>query len=189
MAPPTGLNRRDIAEAHDWTETCRSPGIAITAPIEQVHERPWSTVFRVPTNDRAVYVKCCGSTQAHEPRLTALLHREFPGLVTEVLALHPTQPWMLVAEGGKKPRDAYSGDDFLRVWREVLPRYAQLQRAATHHVREILRFGTPDHRAASPGAIARQHESCKKPRSSGAASARSRERSPSMRSPEPIRAS
>src|SRR6185503_14543811 len=84
---------------------------------------------------------------AHEPRLTALLHREFRGLVTEVLALHPTLPWMLVAEGGKKIRDAYSGDEFLRAWREVLPRYAQMQRAATPHVREILGFGTPDHRA------------------------------------------
>ena len=97
----------------------------------------------------AVYVKCCGPTQAHEPRLTALLHREFPGLVTEVLALHPTRPWMLVAEGGKKVRDAYSGDDFLRAWREVLPRYAQMQRTATLHVREILGFGTPDHRGTA----------------------------------------
>jgi hypothetical protein len=101
----------------------------------------------VPTTRDAVYVKCCGPTQAHEPRLTALLHREFPGLVTEVLALHPTEPWMLVAEGGKKIRDAYSGDEFLRAWREVLPRYAQMQRAVTRHVREILGFGTPDHRA------------------------------------------
>lgn len=104
-------------------------------------------MFRVPTTRDAVYVKCCGPTQAHEPRLTALLHREFPGLVTEVLALHRTNPWMLVAEGGKKIRDAYSGDEFLRTWREVLPRYAQLQRAATRHVGEILGFGTPDHRA------------------------------------------
>jgi len=67
--------------------------------------------------------------------------------VTDVLALHQTRPWMLVAEGGKKIRDAYSGDEFLRAWREVVPRYAQMQRASTAHVREILGFGTPDHRA------------------------------------------
>jgi len=67
--------------------------------------------------------------------------------VTDVLALHQTRPWMLVAEGGKKIRDAYSGDEFLRAWREVVPRYAQKQRASTAHVREILGFGTPDHRA------------------------------------------
>ena len=153
MAPPTGLSTRDIAEARDWTrEACRSLGIAIVAPIEPLHVRPWSTVFRVPTSGGAVYVKCCGPTQAHEPRLTALLHHEFPGLVPEVLALHPTLPWMLVAEGGKKIRDAYSGDEFLRAWREVLPRYAQMQRAATRHVGEILGFGTPDHRATPLGA-------------------------------------
>jgi hypothetical protein len=139
-----------VTEVQDWTrETCRSLGISVAGPIEQVHLQPWSSVFRVPTTRDAVYVKCCGPTQAHEPRLTALLHREFPGLVPEVLALHPTQPWMLVAEGGKKIRDAYRGDDFLRAWREVLPRYAQLQRAATPHVREILGFGTPDHRATA----------------------------------------
>jgi hypothetical protein len=139
-----------VAEAHGWTrETCRSLGITIAGPIEQIHFQPWSSVFRVPTTGDAVYVKCCGPTQVHEPRLTALLHREFPGLVTEVLALHPTKPWMLVAEGGKKIRDAYSGDEFLRAWREVLPRYAQMQREATRHVPEILGFGTPDHRATA----------------------------------------
>lgn len=56
---------------------------------------------------------------------------------------------MLVAEGGKKIRDVYSGDEFLRAWREVLPHYAQMQRAATPHVREILGFRTPDHRATA----------------------------------------
>ena len=119
----------------------------IAGPIERVHQEPWSSVFRVPTTYDAVYVKCCGPTQRHEPRLTAMLHREFPGVVTEVLALHPERPWMLVAEGGRKIRDVYTGDEFLRAWREVLPRYAQLQRSATAHVDEILGFGTPDHRA------------------------------------------
>jgi hypothetical protein len=149
MAPPTGLNRRDSAEAHDWTrEVCRSLGIANVAPIEAVHVRPWSTVFRVPTTGGAVYVKCCGPTQRHEPQLTALLHREFPGLVPAVLALHPTQPWMLVAEGGKKLGDVFDGDDLLRAWREILPRCAQLQRDITPRTNEIIAFGTPDRRAA-----------------------------------------
>lgn len=148
MASPAGLDRHDIAEVHDWTrEACRSLGIAITAPIEQVHVRPWSTVFRVPTGGGAVYVKCCGPTQRFEPRLTALLHREFPGLVTEVLTLHPTQPWMLIAEGGKKLGDVYESDELLRAWREILPRCAQLQRDITSRTDEIIAFGTPDHRA------------------------------------------
>jgi hypothetical protein len=104
-------------------------------------------VFRAPTDEGAVYLKCCGPTQTHEPRLTALLSREFPGLVTEVLALHPERPWMLVAEGGKKLGDVFSGDELLRAWREILPRYAALQRAVTPRTPEIVGFGTPDHRA------------------------------------------
>lgn len=114
-----------------------------------MHLRPWSTVFRVPTDHGAVYLKCCGPTQRHEPRLTALLHREFPGLVTEVLALHNDRPWMIVAEGGTKLRQVYSGDRLLRVWREILPRYAQLQRSVAPRTAEILGFGTPDRRATA----------------------------------------
>jgi len=123
-------------------------GIKIAAPIEQVHVRPWSTVLRVPTTGGAVYVKCCGPTQRHEPRLTALLDREFPGLVPEVLALHTDWPWMLVAEGGKKLGDVYSGDELLRAWREILPRCAQLQRDITRRANEIVAIGTPDRRGA-----------------------------------------
>src|SRR6266516_1227529 len=149
MAPPTGLTRRDVAEAHDWArEACRSLGIPVVAPIESVHVQPWSTVFRVPTSDGAGYVKCCGPTQAHEARLTALLHREFRGLVTEVLALHPTRPWMLVAEGGKKLGEVYTGDELLRAWREILPRCALMQRDITRRANEIIAFRTPDRRAA-----------------------------------------
>jgi hypothetical protein len=139
-----------VAEARDWTrETCRALGVAINGPIEQVHVRPWSTVFRVATRGGAIYVKCCGPTQRHEPRLTALLHRVFPGLVTEVLALHPSQPWMLVAEGGKKLGEVFEGDDLLRAWRELLPRYAQLQRDITPRTNEIIGSGTPDRRAGT----------------------------------------
>jgi hypothetical protein len=139
----------NLAGARDWTrEACRALGITIVAPIDEVHVRPWSTVFRVPTTNGSVYVKCCGPTQRHEPHLTALLHREFPGLVTEVLALHADRPWMLVAEGGVKLGEMYSGDELLRAWREVLPRCAQLQRDITPRTDEIIAFGTPDHRAA-----------------------------------------
>jgi hypothetical protein len=55
-----------VAEAHAWArEECHSLGIAIAAPIHQVHLRPWSVVFRVPTSGGA------------------LLHRHFRGLVPD----------------------------------------------------------------------------------------------------------
>jgi hypothetical protein len=138
-----------IAEVHAWAkEQCARRGRAIVGPIEQPHIRPWSTVFRIPTSAGALYLKVCGPSQAHEPRLTALLQREVPDLVPAVLAVHPTKPWMLIDDGGVKLREAFTGDAVLAAWRSVLPRYAELQRALTPHVAEMLAFGTPDHRLA-----------------------------------------
>ena len=54
---------------------------------------------------------------------------------------------MLVADGGQKLREVFTGDDLLRAWREILPRCAQLQRDITPRTSEILALGTPDHRA------------------------------------------
>ena len=68
--------------------------------------------------------------------------------MTEVLALHPTQPWMLVVEGGKKLGEVCEGDELLRAWREILPRCAQLQREVTPRTSEFIGFGVPDRRAA-----------------------------------------
>jgi len=138
-----------IASAHAWARaTAARLSLEVRGPIEQPHLRPWSTVFRVPTSSGAVYLKCCGPTQAHEPRLSALLKRVRPALSPDVLAVHPELPWMLVADGGVKLRDAYSGDAILDVWRAVLPRHAELQKALVPHVSDALAFGTPDHRAA-----------------------------------------
>lgn len=138
-----------VAEAHAWAhENCSRLGIAIIAPIEQPHIRPWSTVFRVPTDSGAVFLKCCGGNQAHEPRLTALLEETRPLFVPHVLALHPALPWMLLADGGAKLRDVADGPAF-DAWVDVLPRYADLQRAVAPRAAELLAIGTPDHRLAS----------------------------------------
>lgn len=144
---PSYTDTAFIAEAHAWArEICARVGVEILGPIEQPHIRPWSTVFRVPTASGAVYLKVCGASQAHEPRLTKLLQREFPTLVPEVLALHPTHDWMLVADGGKKLRDVFSPEQMLTEWTQILPRYGELQLALAPHVDEMLALGAPDQR-------------------------------------------
>ena len=58
-----------ITEAHAWLrETANSAGRRVTGPIEQPHVRPWSTVFRAPTDHSDVYLKLCGPSQATSPR-------------------------------------------------------------------------------------------------------------------------
>jgi hypothetical protein len=121
-------------------------GREITGEIAQPHVRPWSTVFRAPARGGAVFLKCCGPSQAHEPGLTALLVRYRPGDVPALLARHPSEDWMLLADGGKKVRELFAGRDLLREWARVLPRYAELQIAMLGKEREILATGTPDAR-------------------------------------------
>jgi hypothetical protein len=137
-----------VARVDAWArESVASHGRHVTAPIAQFHLRPWSTVFRVPTDADTLYLKCCGPTQRHEPRLTELLHRWHPGLVPNVLAVHPSEPWMLVADGGRRVDEVYQGHALLDAWRAVLPRYAELQRALTPKASDALAAGTPDHGA------------------------------------------
>ena len=55
---------------------------------------------------------------------------------------------MLLAEGGTRISEVFAGDDLLRAWRDLLPRYAQLERDIAPRTDEIIAFGTPDHRTA-----------------------------------------
>lgn len=136
-----------VAEAHEWMlQAIASVGRRIDSPIEQPHVMPWSTVFRAATDRGRVYLKACGPTQEHEPRLTDLLVRTVPELVPTVLAIHPQRPWMLLADGGEKLRDLFGGSALLDEWAKILPRYAELQIALLDHEDEILGTGTPDHR-------------------------------------------
>ncbi len=135
-----------VARVHAWArDTVAARGLKLAGPIEQFHVRRWSAVFRVATGAETLYLKCCGPTQRHEPRLTELLHRAHPGLVPTVFAVHPNEPWMLVADGGRRVDEVYQGDALLDAWRAVMPRYAQLQRAVTSKASDALALGTPDH--------------------------------------------
>src|SRR5947209_8641556 len=137
---------RTIAAAEAWLrETLAVAGRRVTGPITQPHVRPWSTVFRAPTDGGDVHLKLCGPSQAHEPALTALLAAERPAVVPRILGLHPDEPWMLLADGGAKLRDVLDGPARLRVWAEILPPYAELQRALLGREDAIRATGTPDH--------------------------------------------
>jgi len=136
-----------IAEAHAWLRhAAAAAGRRVTGPIEQPHVRPWSTVFRAPTDQGDVYLKLCGPSQDFEPALTALLARTAPDVVPTVLAIHPREPWMLLADGGAKLRDVLRGPALLEAWAGVLPHYAELQRRLLGHDAELLACGIPDRR-------------------------------------------
>ena len=107
----------------------------LMGPLETVHERPWSTVLRVPTRDGDLYFKACAPVQAFEPELSARLFHRWPDRVGEVVAFDVDRAWLLLSDAGT-PIAARANPP--EVWMSVLPLYAELQigeqnRVSRHH--------------------------------------------------------
>ena len=132
----------DRSAADAWI----SAHVAPAGPIELTHERPWSTVLRVPLADGAAWFKACSSVQAFEPRLTAALHGRWPGLMPEVLGFDALRGWLLLADAGTRIGDLGNLPEF---WIELLPRYVELQRGEVAYVDDHLAHGVPDLRVAT----------------------------------------
>lgn len=121
-------------------------GHDVRGSIEQPHLRAWSTVFRARTTRGAVFLKCCSSSQAHEPALSQLLSRVVGRRVPALIARHPREDWMLLADGGDKLRDLLPPRELLRAWQDVMRRYAEIQIALIGHDRALLATGMADAR-------------------------------------------
>jgi hypothetical protein len=129
----------DRARAEAWIRAHVTP----VAPIETAHQRPWSTVLRVPVVDGCVWFKACAPLQAFEPRLTAELFARWPDRTPEVLAYDHAHAWMLLADAGAPLQTLGNPPE---AWLEVLPRYAELQRDEARFAADHLAHGVPDQR-------------------------------------------
>jgi hypothetical protein len=109
--------------------------------IEVAHERPWSTVLRVPGAEGTVWFKACSAVQAFEPRLTASLYRRWRDRVAEVLDFDDKRGWLLLADGGVRVVERGNPPED---WLVALPAYAELQRGEAEHALDHLAHGVPD---------------------------------------------
>jgi hypothetical protein len=131
-----------LTGSEDWIRTHVRPA----GPIETTHERPWSTVRRVPTTEGIVWFKACAPVQAFEPRLTAELAARWPDRVTEVIAHDEERAWLLLADAGTNIGDAGNRPE---AWRVVLAPYAELQRVEAANAADHVAHGVPDLRPAA----------------------------------------
>ena len=115
-------------------------------PLETVHQRPWSTVRRVPLAAGVAWFKACAPVQAFEPRLTAELFARWPDRVTQVLARDDARAWLLLVDAGTPIRALGNPPE---LWLRVLPRYAELQRGEARYALDHLAHGVPDLRLAT----------------------------------------
>jgi hypothetical protein len=127
----------DRAAVEAWIREHVEP----TGAIEAAHERPWSTVLRVPVAGGAVWFKACAAVQAFEPRLTAQLFSRWPDRVSKVLGHDEERAWLLLADAGDPIRSHGNPPE---AWLEALPPYAELQRGETAHADDHLAHDVPD---------------------------------------------
>jgi Phosphotransferase enzyme family len=132
----------DRAIAEDWIRAHVEP----VGAIETAHQRPWSTVLRVPLADGVAWFKACAPVQAFEPRLTAELFARWPDRVAEVLAHDQERAWLLLADAGT-PIGTLGNPP--QAWLVALPLYAELQRGEAAHSHDHLAHGVPDLRVAA----------------------------------------
>jgi hypothetical protein len=122
-----------------------SRGVEPTAELETVHERPWSTVLRVPTADGDLFLKQEQPVQEHEIPLTVALFSRWPDRVPEIVAADTERHWLLTRDGGTRVADSRDFAAFTR----ALALYGELQVAETAHVDDFLAMGLRDLRISA----------------------------------------
>ncbi|WP_329016176.1 aminoglycoside phosphotransferase family protein [Micromonospora rifamycinica] len=139
--------------ALDWvTGQLARHGRRVTGPVEP-RLRPWSLVWRVPTDAGPYWFKANNPGTAYETVLLAELARRAPGRVLDPVAVDTGRGWSLLPDGGPSLRDLAEPDPAR--WVDVLATYAGLQRAVVPGADELVTLGVPDHRpAALPGLLA-----------------------------------
>jgi len=115
-------------------------GVEPTAAVEVVHERPWSTVMRVPAEEGDLFLKQEGLVQEYEVPLTVALAKRWPDRMPEVLAADMQRAWLLLRDGGTRIGDSLQFDAFP----EALRLYGELQVAEVEHADAFLAMGVPD---------------------------------------------
>ncbi|MCX5068242.1 phosphotransferase [Micromonospora lupini] len=133
-------------EARSWVdERLGNAGRLVTGPVEP-RVRPWSLVWRVPTDAGPVWFKANNRGTAHEAVLIATLAGLAPERVLTPIAVDRERGWSLLPDGGESLRDVLGRDPDLTHWERALPGYAALQLATAPRADELVALGVPDHR-------------------------------------------
>lgn len=133
-------------ERHHWLNTQLATLGATLISIESVRSGPGGDVLAVATDHGRCYLKACTGPSAHEPALAAALASWFPHDVPAVLAVNPSQGWLLLDDAGPTLREQVRADGDLARSVEMVRRFAVLQRASAEHSRDLMALHVPDRR-------------------------------------------
>lgn len=143
----------DHAGQERWVdERLARLGLRRTGPYDRVHQRPWATAVRVPTDDGTLWFKAHTPVLAREAPVTRLLARLRPGVVLDVVDSDDDRCWLLSRDAGAKIRTRISTPEDLRLLVPVLQAYADLQRAAVSQADALVAAGALDRRGPTVAA-------------------------------------
>jgi len=132
--------------ARSWlSERLGEAGRAWSGELEEVRVRPWSAVYRVTGSFGSAYFKALCPASSYEPGLVAELAERWPTATAPLLAIDPGRGWMLTDDGGPTLRERLGRRPF-EPWLEILPAYAELQRASATWLDPLFTRGVPDRR-------------------------------------------
>jgi hypothetical protein len=130
----------------DWVDArLAERGLSRTAHIALHHDRPWSSVWRVPTTGGVHWLKRNGPGTRYEPALLRVLATSGAAGVPDLLGADARRGWSLTADAGSPLRALPAGEDTVH-WEHALRRYARIQRRLESSVDVLLARGVPDHR-------------------------------------------
>jgi len=115
-----------------------------TGEVELERTRPWSAVARAPTAAGLVWFKESPPAHAFEPALTALLARQRPDAVPELVSSEG--PRLLTRDVGPRLRELLDAGATEPRWEDTLALWAEQQLAFAPLVDDALAVGTPDER-------------------------------------------
>lgn len=134
-----------LTEATGWLDDrLADAGRVRTGPVSQPHLRPWGTVLTAPTDRGPVWLKEPGPETAFEVPLYELLARVAPDHVLVPIAADVEHGLLLLPDGGAPLGDGLAAEDLPDALATIVPQYAELQRALTGHVDDLLGFGLAD---------------------------------------------
>jgi len=133
----------------DWLEDVErwiAAVVGTTVRLEVTRERAWGVIVRVTTPDRVLFFKEPASAGRHESVIVADIAERWPGLVPDVVAADHDRAWLLMEDHGVPMRDSVAPDKQIEVFEEILPRYADVQRASRPMLHGWMSAGVPDRR-------------------------------------------
>jgi Phosphotransferase enzyme family len=133
-------------------ERLAAAAIERTGEPERESDRPWATVWSVPTDEGTVWLKGSGGGTLFEAGLYGILERVAPGRVLTPIALDVERGWMVLPDGGPLLADVVPDEGLADALAAILPGWAELQLAAAPEVDALLELGVADMRPAElPG--------------------------------------